>query len=151
MRWLIGLLLVSSAAFAWDSPQGEPWGSVYFDTDSDEVKGYAFSPIGEQDTVKIVGHADRRWTAEHNLGLSQRRAKAVALILGRTDAEIVAKGETAPITDCLKDDADCLLEDRRVDIFLQCGLSNFACLAAPPLSWGPDHTPVRLVTDRSRF
>lgn len=152
MRWVIGLLLAgSSAAFAWNAPDSVPSGSVYFDTDSDKVTGYDFAPIGDQDTVKLVGHADRRWTAAHNLDLSERRAQAVALAIGRPDAAIIAKGDTSPVTNCPTDDAQCLLEDRRVDIYLQCGLTQFACTAAPPLTWGPDFTPARMVTDRSRF
>ncbi len=157
MRWHLGLLLVMSAvalsweALAWESPQGDPWGSVYFDTDSDKVAGYEFPPVDEQNSVKVVGHADRRWTPQHNLGLSERRAKAVAAAIGRPDAEIVAKGDKYPVTDCVTDDADCLLEDRRVDIYLNCRLTHMACLAAPPQSWMGDTTPVRMVTERSRF
>ena len=152
MRWLlVPLVALCGAAMAWESPQGDPWGSVYFETDSDEVLGYEFPQVPEADSVRIVGHADRRWTPAHNLGLSERRAKAVAHAIGRTDAKIVAKGDTAPVTDCPTDDADCLLEDRRVDIFLDCRLTHMACTASPPQSWMADEEPVRMVTDRSRF
>lgn len=41
--------------------------------------------------------------------------------------------------------------DRRVDIYVKCGLSLFACTAEPPNAWGPDSEPTRMVTDRSRF
>ncbi len=152
MKTLTAMLLtMSTAAMAWNSPQGEPYGSVFFDTDSAEVYGYDILPIDSQDKVTLVGHADRRWTDAHNLDLSKRRAQAVAAAIGRPDAEILAKGSTQPASDCPTDDEECLLIDRRVDIYVECGLSAFACTAEPPFTWGQDSEPVRMVTDRSRF
>lgn len=88
---------------------GNP-GLVFFDFDSDVVPADArqtvqfvsqnAAPCGWS-TFTVTGHADRSGSDEYNLGLSRRRADAVAALMasmGIASASITtdAKGESAP-------------------------------------------------------
>jgi len=104
---------------------------VFFDFDS------ATPPESAQDTIQFVtsnagvcnwrnvgvtGHADRSGSDEYNMGLSQRRADAVADLLAaggvaRGALEVSAKGESqprVPTADGVRE-----LQNRRVEIVVQ--------------------------------
>src|SRR5438477_8545827 len=83
------------------------------------------------DEIKIVGHADRIGSPQHNKRLSEARAETVREYLQtRTSArtfEIAGKGSTQPVSNCKGLGADqgsnrrlvqCLQADRRVEIEL---------------------------------
>lgn len=83
------------------------------------------------DQIKIVGHADRIGSPQHNKRLSEARAETVREYLQtRTNArtfEIAGKGSTQPVSSCKGLGADqgsnrrlvqCLQADRRVEIEL---------------------------------
>lgn len=86
---------------------------ILFDFDKSELKDVAKSNIKSLASslnqypgtdIKIIGHTDRRGTAEYNLGLSERRAaavKAYAVSQGVPASRLVTigKGFTEPIAD----------------------------------------------------
>ena len=90
---------------------GPPKGSVYFDFDSNEVKG-EFQPVIEAEArylrshndakLRIEGNCDERGSREYNLALGQRRAEAVKkvmTVLGANGSKIetVSYGEEKPV------------------------------------------------------
>lgn len=78
--------------------------------------------------MRIEGHTDSTGTEAYNLGLSERRAQAVAdYIVGATkltaaDIEITAKGESDPVAS--NDTAEGRAENRRVTIFAEGEIRN---------------------------
>lgn len=84
--------------------------------------------VSQDETIKIVGHADRLGSAAYNQKLSEARAKTVAAYLkakGVNGATVITegKGKTAPVTgktcDKVKPKAKlvaCLAPDRRVEV-----------------------------------
>lgn len=101
--------------------------SVYFDFDKATVKADARETARHEaewmhahsnDTVTVEGNTDERGSAEYNLALGSRRAKAVheALVaLGVPSAHIkdVSYGEQKPRATC--NEEKCWQENRRVD------------------------------------
>ena len=83
---------------------------VYFDFDRSEIKSEAREIIeaharylSEHPSVRIVveGHCDERGTREYNLGLGERRAKAVQQVMSllgvsSSQLELVSYGEERP-------------------------------------------------------
>ncbi|MCL4169596.1 UNVERIFIED_CONTAM: hypothetical protein GTU68_028524, partial [Idotea baltica] len=85
--------------------------AITFETNSTSIKSSLLSPLAEISTsmnkypntvIQVLGHTDSVGSADYNLGLSQRRASAVAsvLISGGVSSQrvtTVGMGETAPI------------------------------------------------------
>lgn len=103
--------------------------ALYFDFDSTVVGRVSniVDHIGSLSFLKevnLVGHADPIGSEEYNMGLSQRRAEAVAAKLSEAGVaadkiKTAAKGETAPVANCTGKGAQliaCLRPDRRVDV-----------------------------------
>jgi len=104
---------------------------IYFETDKDEILPRSF-PLLDQiaGTIKghpeirlieIQGHADERGDDEHNLDLTDRRAKSVMRALEDRNVELgrlKAKGygETKPI--CTQHNEDCWSKNRRVEFII---------------------------------
>ena len=104
---------------------------IYFETDKDEILPRSF-PLLDQiaGTIKghpeirlieVQGHADERGDDEHNLDLTDRRAKSVMraledrdVTLGRLRAK--GYGETKPI--CTQHNEDCWSKNRRVEFII---------------------------------
>jgi outer membrane protein OmpA-like peptidoglycan-associated protein len=104
---------------------------IYFETDKDEILPRSF-PLLDQiaGTIKghpeirlieVQGHADERGDDEHNLDLTDRRAKAVVraleerdVVLGRLRGK--GYGETKPI--CTQHNEDCWSKNRRVEFII---------------------------------
>jgi peptidoglycan-associated lipoprotein len=115
---------VSGATTADASP---PSGSVYFDFDSNEVKGEYQSLIQSEARfmsahpnakLRIEGNCDERGSREYNLALGQRRAEAVKkvmTVLGAGDSRIetVSYGEEKPVAQ--GHDEDAWAKNRRDD------------------------------------
>ncbi len=103
-------------------------GMVFFDWDSAEVPADARQTVEfvsrnaaacNWRTFTVTGHADRSGTNEYNIGLSQRRADAVAALMtsmGLPQGSIttVARGEEQPRVPT--DDGVRELQNRRVEI-----------------------------------
>lgn len=103
---------------------------ILFDVDSANVSSSLTDDLGKvasslnqypDTTVQILGHTDNTGSAEHNQGLSQRRANTVADVLmdggvpfGRIEA--IGRGEDQPIASNL-DDAG-RRQNRRVEIVI---------------------------------
>lgn len=102
--------------------------TVYFDFDKSEIKSRAREIIeahanylSSRPSVSIVleGHADERGTREYNLGLGERRAKAVQQVMGllgvsRDQIEVVSYGEERPAV--MGHDEAAWTKNRRVEI-----------------------------------
>lgn len=101
---------------------------IYFEYDSDEVKG-EYRPVIEaqaaylashpQTVITLEGHADERGTREYNLALGERRALAVRrqlTLLGGSEgqARTVSFGEERPAAD--GHDEQAYEQNRRVEI-----------------------------------
>jgi outer membrane protein OmpA-like peptidoglycan-associated protein len=104
---------------------------IYFETDKDEILPRSF-PLLDQiaGTIKghpeillieVQGHADERGDDEHNLDLTDRRAKSVMraledrdVTLGRLRAK--GYGETKPI--CTQHNEECWSKNRRVEFII---------------------------------
>ena len=122
---------VAAVAQAAERPKANRQDTIFFDFDS------ATPPESAQDTIQFVtsnagvcnwrnvsvtGHADRSGSDEYNMGLSQRRADAVADLLAaggvaRGALEVSAKGESqprVPTADGVRE-----LQNRRVEIVVQ--------------------------------
>lgn len=103
---------------------------VNFRTDDSAIRAAAVTPLLKLGAlaasmpgvrVQVVGYSDPRGTAAHNLTLSQRRAQAVATVLGCAglprDRVIVEARGAAPGPDSANDADDFALE-RRVSVRL---------------------------------
>jgi outer membrane protein OmpA-like peptidoglycan-associated protein len=104
---------------------------IYFETDKDEILPRSF-PLLDQiaGTIKghpeillieVQGHADERGDDEHNLDLTDRRAKSVMRALEDRDVslgKLRAKGygETKPI--CTQHNEECWSKNRRVEFII---------------------------------
>lgn len=102
--------------------------TVYFDFDKSEIKPEARQLIeahaeylSSRPSVSIVleGHADERGTREYNLGLGERRAKAVQQVMtllgvSRDQIEVVSYGEERPVA--MGHDEAAWALNRRVEI-----------------------------------
>ena len=132
----------SSAARCQRGPAGTNFESadVLFDFGKSSLKDAGKAKLDELadrlqgaslDEIKIVGHADRIGSPQHNKRLSEARAETVREYLRtRTSArtfEIAGKGSTQPVSNCKGLGADqgsnrrlvqCLQADRRVEIEL---------------------------------
>jgi outer membrane protein OmpA-like peptidoglycan-associated protein len=105
--------------------------SIYFDTDSAEIKPQFKARLKEivaaiqerpSQKLSIEGHTDSTYTREHNLGLSLRRAQAVAGWLiehGVDGSRLKTKGygEFRPIADNKTEEGRAL--NRRVEMVLK--------------------------------
>jgi OOP family OmpA-OmpF porin len=74
-------------------------------------------------TINVIGHADRIGTEEYNMGLSQRRAQAVAdYLIGKgvpaSSISAMGRGESDPVVQCTDTNwkalVQCLAPNRRV-------------------------------------
>ena len=104
---------------------------IYFETDKDEILPRSF-PLLDQiaGTIKghpeillieVQGHADERGDDEHNLDLTDRRAKSVVRALEDRDVSLgrlrgKGYGETKPI--CTQHNEDCWSKNRRVEFII---------------------------------
>jgi outer membrane protein OmpA-like peptidoglycan-associated protein len=104
---------------------------IYFETDKDEILPRSF-PLLDQiaGTIKghpeirlieVQGHADERGDDEHNLDLTDRRAKSVVRALEDRDVSIGrlksrGYGETKPI--CTQHNEECWSKNRRVEFII---------------------------------
>lgn len=153
-KLLLGLALAPFAVLAFDSPSSGPAAQYFFDTNSAEVANV--TPATEGDNVTVIGHADQRASEEYNYTLGLQRAQAVAAQMGQVSIVLVSKGK-GEAGNCAVGDEDCLQNDRRVDVFVECAIAQFACTSDYPESWMGNVTPeydpqqVRFVSDRSRF
>lgn len=154
-KLLLPLFFVPTLALGFDNPDTAPAFSVYFDTDNAEVDPIYVQAITSGDTVTIVGHADVRHTSEYNLDLAMRRAQAVAEAMARSDATVETRGEGEPRVVCEHATDVCLQPNRRVDVFVACGITLFACTSEYEQTWmgdvQPEQQPAQVVSDRSRF
>ena len=104
--------------------------SVYFDFDKFDVKAEYRDVIQQQSdyvkanpsSVTVEGNADERGSSEYNLALGNKRAAAVAKMMGvlgvkRDQINVVSFGEEKPRTTC--HDETCWAENRRVDFNLK--------------------------------
>lgn len=101
---------------------------IYFDFDSTQIKPqyldllaahgqYLAANAGTR--ITLEGHADERGTREYNVGLGERRAKAVEQVLllqgaSRDQLEIVSYGEELPVA--LGHDEASWEQNRRVEL-----------------------------------
>jgi len=104
---------------------------IYFETDKDEILPRSF-PLLDQiagtikshpeiKLIEVQGHADERGDDEHNMDLTDRRAKAVVRALEDRDVNIgrlraKGYGETKPI--CTQHNEDCWSKNRRVEFII---------------------------------
>jgi len=104
---------------------------IYFETDKDEILPRSF-PLLDQiagtikghpeiKLIEIQGHADERGDDEHNLDLTDRRAKSVMRALEDRDVSLgrlraKGYGETKPI--CTQHNEDCWSKNRRVEFII---------------------------------
>jgi outer membrane protein OmpA-like peptidoglycan-associated protein len=104
---------------------------IYFETDKDEILPRSF-PLLDQiagtikghpeiKLIEVQGHADERGDDEHNLDLTDRRAKSVMRALEDRDVSLgrlKAKGygETKPI--CTQHNEECWSKNRRVEFII---------------------------------
>jgi len=101
---------------------------VYFAFDRDEVKPEFMDMLEEHAAylaanpgaeLRLEGHTDERGTREYNLGLGERRAKAVERVLTLNGAssdqvEIISYGEEMPVAFGQNEEA--WAENRRVEL-----------------------------------
>ncbi|GEK46643.1 peptidoglycan-associated lipoprotein Pal [Halomonas pacifica] len=100
--------------------------TIYFDYDSERIRG-EFEPVlnahaqylrnNPSARVMLQGHTDERGTREYNLGLGERRAKAVERFLSvqgvsPSQLEVVSYGEERPAVSGYNEDA--YAQNRRV-------------------------------------
>ncbi len=104
---------------------------IYFETDKDEILPRSF-PLLDQiagtikghpeiKLIEVQGHADERGDDEHNLDLTDRRAKAVVRALEDRDVSLgrlrgKGYGETKPM--CTQHNEDCWSKNRRVEFII---------------------------------
>ena len=104
---------------------------IYFETDKDEILPRSF-PLLDQiagtikghpeiKLIEVQGHADERGDDEHNLDLTDRRAKSVMRALEDRDVSLgrlraKGYGETKPI--CTQHNEDCWSKNRRVEFII---------------------------------
>lgn len=101
---------------------------IYFDFDSSQVKPEFVEVIAAHGRylaahpsarIRLEGHADERGTREYNVGLGERRAKAVERMIllqgaSRDQIEVVSYGEELPVA--LGHDEQSWALNRRVEI-----------------------------------
>jgi OmpA-OmpF porin, OOP family len=104
---------------------------IYFETDKDEILPRSF-PLLDQiagtikghpeiKLIEVQGHADERGDDEHNMDLTDRRAKSVVRALEDRDVNVgrlrgKGYGETKPI--CTQHNEDCWSKNRRVEFII---------------------------------
>ncbi|MEO8677943.1 MAG: peptidoglycan-associated lipoprotein Pal [Vicinamibacterales bacterium] len=102
-----------------------PLGDVYFDLDAATLKDEGRAALSVNATwlkrwtstrISVEGHCDERGSAEYNLGLGERRAKAVqdylaSLGVGSDRVTVVSKGKEAPF--CTESNEACWAQNRR--------------------------------------
>ena len=104
---------------------------IYFETDKDEILPRSF-PLLDQiagtikghpeiKLIEVQGHADERGDDEHNLDLTDRRAKSVVRALEDRDVSLgrlrsKGYGETKPI--CTQHNEECWSKNRRVEFII---------------------------------
>ncbi len=102
--------------------------SITFDTDQDQVKSQFYATLNSvaivlrkfnQTLVDVNGHTDSTGSANHNQGLSQRRAASVANYLGSQGIDprrfaIIGYGATQPVATNATPDGRA--QNRRVEI-----------------------------------
>jgi peptidoglycan-associated lipoprotein len=109
-----------------DQLNGEhPLGDAFFDYDQFSLRDDARAALAQdadwlkrwsQTTVRVVGHADERGTAEYNLALGENRAKAVqdylsSLGIPTSRITISSVGKDEPF--CTGDNEACWSQNRR--------------------------------------
>jgi peptidoglycan-associated lipoprotein len=104
---------------------GKNLGDVYFELDQDTLKDEGKAALSTNATylkkwmsvrMNIEGHCDERGSAEYNLGLGERRAKAtkdylVSLGIAADRVTVVSKGKEAPF--CTESNEACWAQNRR--------------------------------------
>jgi Outer membrane protein and related peptidoglycan-associated (lipo)proteins len=104
---------------------------IYFETDKDEILPRSF-PLLDQiagtikghpeiKLIEVQGHADERGDDEHNLDLTDRRAKSVMRALEDRDVSLgrlraKGYGETKPL--CTQHNEECWSKNRRVEFII---------------------------------
>lgn len=110
-----------------------PFSDIYFDYDSDDIKPNANASLKKisnlmisnpNNKISAEGHCDERGTAEYNLALGDRRAKATKdhlVSLGVSSAKIstFSYGKEAPV--CTEHAEKCWSKNRRVHFVLTTG------------------------------
>ena len=104
---------------------------IYFETDKDVIKEQSFPLLDaiagtikghpEIALIEIQGHADERGDDEHNLDLTDRRARAVMRAVEDRGVEVGrlrsrGYGETKPI--CTQHNEECWSKNRRVEFII---------------------------------
>lgn len=103
----------------------KPLGDVYFELDAATLKEEGKAALSTNATwlkkwastkISVEGHCDERGSAEYNLGLGERRAKAVqdylaSLGIGADRVTVVSKGKEAPF--CSESNEACWAQNRR--------------------------------------
>jgi outer membrane protein OmpA-like peptidoglycan-associated protein len=104
---------------------------IYFETDKDVIKEQSFPLLDaiagtikghpEISLIEIQGHADERGDDEHNLDLTDRRARAVMRAVEDRGVEVGrlrsrGYGETKPI--CTQHNEECWSKNRRVEFII---------------------------------
>jgi outer membrane protein OmpA-like peptidoglycan-associated protein len=104
---------------------------IYFETDKDIIKEQSFPLLDaiagtikghpEIALIEIQGHADERGDDEHNLDLTDRRARAVMRAVEDRGVEVGrlrsrGYGETKPI--CTQHNEECWSKNRRVEFII---------------------------------
>ena len=104
---------------------------VHFGFDSDSIDGEnraiveanaAYMKANPNMRATLEGHSDERGTRDYNLGLGERRAKAVARMLGvlgvpASRVKVTSYGEEKPLANGSGEDA--WAQNRRVEIIYQ--------------------------------
>lgn len=105
--------------------------SIRFETDSDSlaegssdaldaIAGFLESHSGIT-SVRVEGHSDEHGTDEHNVDLSQRRARVVAdyLLAHGVTQNIATEGLGATRRACTERTEECDARNRRVDFYVE--------------------------------
>lgn len=116
--------LNADALFDFDKATLKPEGQAKIKAFAQDVKALNVTEI------RVEGHTDRLGKDEYNMGLSQRRADAVANALVqegvKTPIQSVGMGESQPVKECASDNGSaeekaCLAPNRRVTVLTKGG------------------------------
>ncbi|MCP5438403.1 MAG: OmpA family protein [Chromatiaceae bacterium] len=114
------ITIAASMLFAFDSAELSDDAKAVIDERIQSLKGGAKLTS----VMRVEGHTDSTGPAEYNMGLSQRRAQAVAdyilsnsMKLQATDIEVVGKGESDPVAS--NDTREGRAQNRRVVVLAE--------------------------------
>ena len=114
------ITIAASMLFAFDSAELSNDAKAVIDERIQSLKGGAKLTS----VMRVEGHTDSTGPAEYNMGLSQRRAQAVAdyivsnsMKLKATDVEVVGKGESDPVAS--NDTREGRAQNRRVVVLAE--------------------------------